>query len=766
MKFRNIEYGNFGPFASIAMAMSDLGLVLVQGENRMSTSADSNGSGKSYLLEGLVWSLFGRTIRGQTGDEVVNRAAGKNCYVRTRIDSAGREIEVIRYRKAKAGAFTVPGGDPGPSGTGLLVYVDGNDMTRGTTKETDKLVTELLGLDFDSFVRAVYFDGHSIAPFPTLTDKEIKAIFERVLSLEDLTKAGDVVKKRKLTISGNLARLDGEIAMARSQASTADLERLTALDRAGEFGVECVREISHLNCKIADLEAEYVDPSVLDAEDAEITAEQADITAKMGAFAALDGMIAKYNADTSAMTLSRGSKLAEREAKLRELANIQPPAALTTRIAEIAARGSQLTSEQARLPSASPPADLSRELAQASHALSEAMAKMTEHDGVRSNASAKIGSACGECGKTYVEGDLSAIIDHANRHYEAASRSHDTSLDDVRDVQARIDDWRREQADRIADAILLQRSDLEAANKEVAEYRVAAEAAIRDHIAAIDTTIAGLDEQAASLVAMKEKLDALAGMRLELQKKLVEFPSRFSAVAIRREANGRLLASRSEIEATIASIKARTNPYESDVERWSERKKEAEAAMLAREMESADDRKAMVNLEVLERAYGRTGLKAHILETVTPVLNARANDYATRLADGAVKIAFDTVTKNKDGTVSEKFSVTVTNDQGADGYLGNSSGERKKIDLSIALAMSDLVAARASNPIDLFVADEIAESLDPTALERVAGLLQDKAKERGTLLAISHTDLTTFIPNVLTVKKMPGGSTLYAGRTW
>ncbi len=174
-------------------------------------------------------------------------------------------------------------------------------------------------------------------------------------------------------------------------------------------------------------------------------------------------------------------------------------------------------------------------------------------------------------------------------------------------------------------------------------------------------------------------------------------------------------------------------------------------------------------LEVLNKAYGQAGLKAHILETITPVLNERANLYAGQLSDGDVAINFSTVKKNKDGSVSEKFSVEVTNSAGAEKYLGNSSGERKKIDLAIALAMSDLVAARVSKPIDLWVADEIAESLDPVAVERVVGLLREKAKERGTLLTISHTDMTDHIPSVITVTKTAAGSQIgstYAGGGW
>lgn len=71
-----------------------------------------------------------------------------------------------------------------------------------------------------------------------------------------------------------------------------------------------------------------------------------------------------------------------------------------------------------------------------------------------------------------------------------------------------------------------------------------------------------------------------------------------------------------------------------------------------------------------------------------------------------------------------------------------------------------MVASRATKPINLFMADEIDDAIDPPGLERLMGVLDRKAKERGTVLVISHNSLSDWIDNVITVTKSGGLSTV------
>lgn len=700
MKFLDATYTNLGPFESASLKLADAGLVLIQGDNTVTASADSNGSGKSFLLEGLVWCLFGKTIRydlnkKQTGDSIVRRGH-KDCSAVVRIDHAGQVITVERYRKHKVHKNAV------------RLLVDGADHTKGTNDETDKAICDLLGLDFQTFVRSIYFDGGNIVAFPTLTDAEIKTIFERVLNLEDLQKAAELVKKRRTLASGEAQGIEREISFVESEVSTADVEIMAAQSKHERFALDLVNAVADRHVKITELQsAPLPDPAALDAQEAALNAEETGLNAKLADFAVLDSLVAKANADKA----ERTGMLATAQAALR---------AAQTRLAGIG--------------TITPPAELQTRLVSVNHALALAEQKKNQAAATMGNASAKIGSPCGECGKTYEAGDLQAIIDHATRHHAAAEEEIRDRSGEQATIYHQIDVWRAGEATAIEAEIAKVEGDVKMRQVEV-------------------------DNAGREL----ESYAALAQKREELRATLAGLPAKRASIADLRRQRQTVANTIETLTAEIAEIRSRANPYEEDIERWKKRREDAADKVRKLTVDLAVKRRQIDMLAVLDRAYGRTGLKAHILETVTPVLNERANDYANRLSDGSVHIEFSTVTKNKDGSLAEKFSVNVVNDQGAEGYLGNSSGEKRKIDLSIALALSDLVAARAGKPIDLWVADEITENLDSTALDRVVDLLRHKASERGSVVVISHLDdLKSAIPNVITVRKRAGGSELAA----
>ena len=152
------------------------------------------------------------------------------------------------------------------------------------------------------------------------------------------------------------------------------------------------------------------------------------------------------------------------------------------------------------------------------------------------------------------------------------------------------------------------------------------------------------------------------------------------------------------------------------------------------------------------------GLRAEILDQITPFLNERTAEYLSVLADGTVSVEWTTLIKKKDGTLKEKFSIEVKHSESGKGFKSCSGGERRRISLACSFALQDLVASRATKPLKLLVADEIDDALDVPGLERLMIVMQGKAKDRGTVLVISHNDLKSWIGNSITVVKEAGGS--------
>ena len=157
---------------------------------------------------------------------------------------------------------------------------------------------------------------------------------------------------------------------------------------------------------------------------------------------------------------------------------------------------------------------------------------------------------------------------------------------------------------------------------------------------------------------------------------------------------------------------------------------------------------------------GPKGVRAHILDTITPLLNDRTARYLDVLSDGKLRAVWTTLTTTKKGELRENFQIMVQNMVGGGSFDSLSGGEKRKVRVACCLALQEVVASRATKPIELFIADEVDHALDEAGVERLIGVLEEKAQTCKTLLVISHNPLRNWIDNVMTVKKKNGISSI------
>jgi len=211
-------------------------------------------------------------------------------------------------------------------------------------------------------------------------------------------------------------------------------------------------------------------------------------------------------------------------------------------------------------------------------------------------------------------------------------------------------------------------------------------------------------------------------------------------------------------KAAAEACKAQVNPHQGalDLARKNIADLEAKAVVIAGQIAELQ---AQVNLkEAVVKVFSPAGVRAHILDTVTPFLNERTAEYLNTLSDGNISAVWSTLTTTTKGELREKFNIECANDKGATSFKGLSGGEKRKVRLATMLALQDLVAARATKPFDLWIGDEIDDALDDAGLERLMTILEKKAREHGTVLIISHNSLTDWADNVTTVTKSGGTS--------
>jgi DNA repair exonuclease SbcCD ATPase subunit len=180
VRFEELRIRGFLSFGEKEQVVSlgKRGLVLIEGENLDDPTTSGNGSGKSSISDALLWCLFGKTMRGVTGDDVVNRHLEVGCRVITTFSNdKGEVFRVERHRQDTKEKnrllFT------GPTG----------GLTANETSETEAKLREVLGMDFDTFTSAVVF-GQGAPHFASMTDKEMKRITDKLVGVEALAQAG------------------------------------------------------------------------------------------------------------------------------------------------------------------------------------------------------------------------------------------------------------------------------------------------------------------------------------------------------------------------------------------------------------------------------------------------------------------------------------------------------------------------------------------------------------------------------------------------
>jgi len=186
---RLLELGgeNFGPFRKFKVRLNNRGLIYIEGINKDDPNANSNGAGKTELIDAMTFVIHGRTTKGLSGDDVINKDIKKDCYLYLNMEDdevqGSPKYSIIRARKHKE------------YGTALILAVNGKNISESSMGETQQKINNLLGMNFATYCQSVAFLQNSLDRFSSATDSEKKAILEQILNIKILSKCHDKINK-------------------------------------------------------------------------------------------------------------------------------------------------------------------------------------------------------------------------------------------------------------------------------------------------------------------------------------------------------------------------------------------------------------------------------------------------------------------------------------------------------------------------------------------------------------------------------------------
>jgi exonuclease SbcC len=166
----------------------------------------------------------------------------------------------------------------------------------------------------------------------------------------------------------------------------------------------------------------------------------------------------------------------------------------------------------------------------------------------------------------------------------------------------------------------------------------------------------------------------------------------------------------------------------------------------------------------LERAFGREGVPTLLIEQALPQLETKANELLDRLSDGQMSMRFVTQASYKDRKREDRketLDILISDPSGVRTYEMFSGGEAFRVNFSIRLALSEILARRKGARLQTLVIDEGFGSQDAQGRQRLIEAINLVKPDFAKILVITHLEeLKDAFPNRIEVEKSDQGSTL------
>lgn len=209
MKILSINLENFGSYKNLNLDVSDQGLTLIHGKT---------GSGKSTIMDAVLWTLFGTTAKNGNADDVRPWNQPEPTSGVVTIQNNRETITITRKR------------GPGKNELHYSVGLEGIPKRGKDIPETQKLIENVLGFNASLYQTAAYY--HELSPsasFFSSTAKHRRELFERIVDLSLPTKLG-------LRLSGKLS----DLKVSRDTVKIECARRLGRIEQL-ELGLQTAR---------------------------------------------------------------------------------------------------------------------------------------------------------------------------------------------------------------------------------------------------------------------------------------------------------------------------------------------------------------------------------------------------------------------------------------------------------------------------------------------------------------------------------------------
>jgi exonuclease SbcC len=739
-----------------------------------------NGSGKTTILEAIAWAIYGaQAVRGDK-DSI------------RRLGAKGRaSVEVELEFRLGAHEYRVTRGL-----TNAALFQDGQPVANSLKAVTDKL-ERTLGMTHDEFFNTYFTGQKDLAVMATLGKTERAAFLSQVLGYERLRLAQERVREVRNTLAAELKGLEGALpdpARLAEQRREAE-QRLTGRRRAAEAAEAARRAAQERREQEEPRWAEWVARRERTLSlDGERRMAQQVVEVRRQEFHRLDKELAdalraseqlkllqvelapaaRLKQELAELELLQQEEAARRadQAQLDELARAMRQ--LEQRIAELAGASAALARAdqeagalEARLAAADQAAGEQRAawVREKEYAATKRTELLKQYDDVKEQRDkiAELGpeGECPTCRRPLgaehaavlgvLDRQLQAIVDDGKYFRQrleqladppAAVREAEAERDGVREERRRASERagvlraQLEERERAARDLETARGRAGALEQQRRTRRSGYDLARHDAVRAELLKLEPVALEAASLDERAQRAGGLVGEAEQAEVALSQAEQRVhqlaDAVAAEgfseqqfRQAKDRYDRALGALrEAELAAVEARGELARAESDLREAGRREEERAAQERHIAVLKTRHRLH--QELDRGY--SDLRAELNAAMRPEISELASGFLADLTDD----------RYHELELNEDYEVTVM-DEGVPKPV-ISGGEEDLASLVLRLAISQMIAERAGQPLSLLVLDEIFGSLDEARRAHVVALLRRLADRFPQVILITHIE--------------------------
>lgn len=768
---KSIHAKNLCSFLELDYSPKQGAATLIFGNNLDSDSQNSNGSGKSVLIEAIAIGLTGEPLRKVNADEIINDTKDEATIgIVLTNDVLGEQMTVNRRLSRKQPQQIQIVKQSGPYDT------DTEEISQATVADYNKYILDQIGLSKDDIFGNFILTARKYKSFLASSDKEKKELINRFSngvmvdqSIEELHVDMEPIEaemkeadKEVATCTGRVEALGTEIEKAINESAERKASNESRIKNWTELIAQKRADIRTTNDNINKIDESLGRLDDLDAEMQELEKSDRGVKESLQVIAnqfktndlalTTDYLHEMIVLDTQLETASKNAKvLAAKSKELSDVLDEQENDYNTTH-AELQSKLEKNSVNRA---------ECTEHLEKLSKAVKRLQNKADSLNGDERTKKREAAS---------LENQLAGVIQcpkckheftlHAQLDIEAARKNLKSVQAAIAQIGKDLIENNKEYDKTVADG--KNQRDIETAlnneRKQIEQDSEKADATIKKARQICSQCEKEVEEANTLLATIKDKIS-------KIRKRIFDEVFEVIDSAYKRREN-QIKSLEEDVNTMNGSIASYKKAIE-DAQNASEedmldslKKSQAEyQKALKKAVEAKNEVESRLNELKAQEAYF-IEFKTYLANTKINAISQITNEFLETIGSD-IRVALSGYTILKSGKVRDKISVSLLRD-GVDcgSFEKFSAGERVRVELASILSMNQLTNLNCEDGkgLDLLIADEVLDSADEQGLASVFKALN---QTQITSLVVSHGLTNEGYPNKITITKSNGISSIY-----